>query len=82
LPIVTSTNCGAREWVVQEKNGFVVDALDIDALAEALDRLCEWAGNAEHREFSCAAVAELTLSNMASRLLALYGRLQTAGGNV
>ncbi len=82
LPIVTSTNCGAREWVVQEKNGWVVDALDIDALAEALVRLCEWAGNAKHRQLSCAAVAELTLSKMASRLLALYGRLQTVGGDV
>src|SRR5574343_1261597 len=32
LPMVTSTSCGAQEWVRPGENGWVVDAVDIDAV--------------------------------------------------
>jgi len=39
LPVVTSTKCGAAEVVREGESGFVRDALDIDGVADCLDRL-------------------------------------------
>jgi len=78
LPMVTSTTCGAQEWVRPGENGWVVDALDGQGLAGALDSLCRLVGRAEPRALARGAVEHLTLEAMAGRLLALYGSL--AGG--
>ncbi len=75
LPMVTSTTCGAREWVKPDENGWVVDALDLPDLAKRLDDLSELAGNTRARNAARDAVAALTLPAMANRLLALYHRL-------
>ncbi|HYO27317.1 MAG TPA: glycosyltransferase family 4 protein [Azonexus sp.] len=72
LPIVTSTTCGAQAWVKADDNGWVVDALDRDALATRLDDLCALAGNLAARQAARAAAEPLTLPAMADRLLALY----------
>ena len=75
LPIVTSTTCGAQAWVKAGDNGWVVDALDRDALATRLDGLCALAGNVAARQAARAAAEPLTLPAMADRLLALYRSL-------
>jgi len=75
LPIVTSTTCGAKEWVSAGGNGWVVDAVDEKALASRLDDLAALAGNAAARAASRASVEALTLAAMADRLLALYRSL-------
>ena len=75
LPIVTSTTCGAQEWVRPGENGWVLDAIDEVALAERLDDLAALAGNAEARQAARARVEPLTLTAMADRLLALYRTL-------
>jgi len=75
LPIVTSTTCGAQAWVKADDNGWVVDALDRDALATRLDDLCALAGNPAARQAARAAAEPLTLPAMADRLLALYRSL-------
>ncbi|MDC9603991.1 glycosyltransferase family 4 protein [Xenorhabdus griffiniae] len=36
LPVITSETCGGAEFIVSGENGFVCDALDISALAEAI----------------------------------------------
>ena len=75
LPVVTSTSCGAREWVVDGQNGWVVDALDAKGLAARLGDLAALAGNAEARSAARRAVEALTLPAMAERLLGLYAQL-------
>lgn len=78
LPMVTSTTCGAREWVVQGENGWVVDALDEASLTLHLDDLCDLALTDPARDAARRAVENLTLPAMAERLLALYQRLAAA----
>jgi UDP-glucose:(heptosyl)LPS alpha-1,3-glucosyltransferase len=72
LPVLTSTTCGAKEWVQPGKNGWIVDAVDEAGLAMRLDDLAGLAGDAAARIAARAGVAELTLPVMADRLLALY----------
>jgi len=80
LPIVTSQQCGAREWVRAGANGQVVDALDVAGLGAGLDWLCAAAGDAGVRAAARAAVADLTLTAMTQRLLALYEKLADGRG--
>ncbi len=75
LPIVTSTTCGAQEWVRPSKNGWVVDAVDSAELADRLDDLAALAGDPATRAAARAVAEPLTLPAMADRLLALYRSL-------
>ncbi len=75
LPVLTSTTCGAREWIRDGENGWVVDALDHQALTCRLDALAAGAGNLQMRSAARTAAVPLTLEAMAERLLALYRRL-------
>lgn len=75
LPVVTSTTCGAQEWVRSGENGWVVDAVDIDELAGRLDALAGLAGSPSARAAARAVAEPLTLPAMADRLLALYRTL-------
>jgi UDP-glucose:(heptosyl)LPS alpha-1,3-glucosyltransferase len=36
LPVITSPTCGGSEFITTGQNGYVCDALDIKALAEAV----------------------------------------------
>ena len=72
LPVVTSTACGAKEWIEDERNGWVVDALEIGDLSRALDNLAELAGSDSARAASRAVAEAYSLPAMAERLLALY----------
>jgi UDP-glucose:(heptosyl)LPS alpha-1,3-glucosyltransferase len=78
LPIVTSTTCGAREWVRAGANGWVIDALDESALAGRLDALAGLAGRELARLAARASVKSLSLPAMAERLLDLYRSLGRA----
>lgn len=80
LPVVTSTSCGAREWIVAGENGWVVDALDEKELAARLSDLVKLAGNAGRRSLARQTVEALTLEAMSIRLLALYAQLNSASG--
>lgn len=75
LPMVTSTTCGAREWVRGGENGWLVDAADVGELSRRLDDLANLAGDPAPRAAARAVAEPLTLSAMAERLLALYRRL-------
>ena len=72
LPVVTTTTCGAQEWITPGKNGWVVDALDEPGLAAGLDDLAGLAGDFEARAAARAVAEPLTLPAMAERLLVLY----------
>lgn len=75
LPILTTKTCGARDWVREGENGFLVDALDVDEMAVQLDALCSLSANPRARNEARRAVEALTLEAMAGRLLDLYRSL-------
>ena len=79
LPILTTTTCGAQDWVVEGKNGYVVTPLDIDALADGLRKLCDLAQRGDAHVAALGAVEQLGLSAMAERLIALYRGVHALG---
>ena len=79
LPIVVSRESGAAELVREGFNGYVVDALDADALAAAMTAIAR-RGPVEMSEDARASVLDLGLDAMAERLVALYRRLLAGAG--
>jgi UDP-glucose:(heptosyl)LPS alpha-1,3-glucosyltransferase len=79
LPLLTTTTCGAQEWVSPGRNGWVVDAVDEPGLTARLDDLAGLAGQPAARAAARTSVEALTLPAMADRLLALYRSLGGAG---
>jgi UDP-glucose:(heptosyl)LPS alpha-1,3-glucosyltransferase len=75
LPVLTSTSCGAQEWIRAGENGWVIDALDAAGLTARLDDLAALAGCVEARMAARAVALPLTLPAMAERLLSLYHSL-------
>ena len=75
LPILTGIACGAREWVVEGKNGLIVDPLSQNELAQALDKLIRLSMEPAAHLLARQSVEALDLPTMSSRLLALYRRL-------
>ena len=75
LPIITSLTCGIAARVTTGQNGLVCDALDVEQLAKRLDHLAA-PGTAEAMRASArAAVLDLDLESMATKLIGLYRRL-------
>jgi UDP-glucose:(heptosyl)LPS alpha-1,3-glucosyltransferase len=74
MPAIVSRQCGAAELIQEGATGRVVDALDVDALAGAMD---DMAGRAtdDMREDARASVTHLGLDAMGERLVALYRTL-------
>ncbi len=77
LPTLVSTRCGAREWIIEGTNGYVVESANIPVLAARLDDLC--ACNSDARLAARQSVDHLTLEMMSARLLALYEALLPHG---
>ena len=75
LPMVTSEGCGAKEWIEEGANGWVVDLSNTDTLAAALENLCAAAGDSAMRTCARTAVEHLDLRRMSEQLLALYQML-------
>jgi len=75
LPLLTSTTCGARELIRQDENGYVCDALDLQRLAGLLDRLAASGRAAAMRRAARASASELSLEQMAGKLVGLYRAL-------
>jgi UDP-glucose:(heptosyl)LPS alpha-1,3-glucosyltransferase len=80
LPVITSAQCGAREWINTSKNGWVVDPTDKAALSASLANLCSLAGQVEPRRRARDAVAGFTLPAMSERLLILYKNIKLSAG--
>lgn len=75
LPLITSTTCGAAELVREGGNGYVCDALDIDALARHLDTLARPGAAPAMAAAARESVAALSVATMAQRLMELYRSL-------
>ena len=75
LPVITTRQCGAREFIREGVNGYVVDAMDQPGLAQVMNVLAAPGRAAGMREAARASVAHLSLEAMAEQLVALYRRL-------
>ena len=84
LPVITSRQCGAREFIREGENGYVLDALDVAGLSQRMGVLAAPGRAAGMREAARASVAHLSLDAMAEQLLALYRQLaaQPPGGKI
>jgi UDP-glucose:(heptosyl)LPS alpha-1,3-glucosyltransferase len=78
LPAVVSRQCGAAELVKEGVSGRVVDALDVEALAHAMEDIAGRVTD-DMREDARASVTPLGLDAMGERMVALYRSL--LGGN-
>lgn len=75
LPVITSTRCGGAELVTEGINGYVCDALDLDALCCAMRQVTDKA-HCEQLSHEARRTAELyTLDAMRQNLDQLYGEL-------
>ncbi len=74
LPVVTTPQCGTAELIVEGVNGFVVEALAVDALADRLARLDVLTAHEMGRR-ARERVEGFSLQSMAERLLTLYRSL-------
>ena len=77
LPLLTSLTCGARDWVREGENGYLVDAGSEEQILEALRGLQYLAADPAAHLAARRAVEALTLPAMAGRLLDLYRGLAT-----
>jgi len=76
LPVVTTTTCGAAEFVEPGVNGTLCAAGNPADLAAQLDALCRPGAAITMRNAARASVAALDMAGMADRLLALYRHCQ------
>jgi len=77
LPVITTPQCGTAELIDEGVNGYVVDALEIDSLADRLARLDVPAAHEMGRRARKRA-EDFSLAAMAEQLLALYRSLAPA----
>jgi len=74
LPVVTTPQCGTAELIGEGVNGFVVEALAVDTLADRLARLDVLTAHEMGRR-ARERVEGFSLQSMAERLLTLYRSL-------
>ena len=75
LPVLTTSACGAGELVRAGENGYVCDAFDERALADALHRLCNREHLAAMRPAARTTAEAFSLGAMAERMVGLYRSL-------
>lgn len=76
LPVVTTTTCGAAEFIAPGMNGALCPPCDPSALAIQLDALLQAGAAVAMRNAARASIAALDPAGMADRLLALYRNCQ------
>ncbi|MBL8521564.1 MAG: glycosyltransferase family 4 protein [Betaproteobacteria bacterium] len=72
LPAIVSRDAGAQDWIVEGKNGYVVDPMDIGAMARAVEAAL---ANPGMREAARESVLPYTAATAALKYRALYQRL-------
>jgi UDP-glucose:(heptosyl)LPS alpha-1,3-glucosyltransferase len=78
LPVITSDKSGAAELVRAGENGFVCDALDVDAIARAMNALQGRTQLAAASAQARQCVLQHDLQTMSAHALALYRQLLQA----
>jgi len=75
IGVITSHTCGGAEFIEQGQQGFVCDALDIAALAEAIRRFQQPQDAHAMGQAARARVEPYTQAHLVDNLLALYRQL-------
>lgn len=75
LPVITSTTCGGAEFITSGENGFVTDALDIPALAEAISALPRQSLGSEMSAAALRRILCCTPETLSQQLTGLYRSL-------
>lgn len=75
LPVITSFTCGGAEFIQNDINGFVCDALDIRRLTEAVMAIPSQSNNNDMGMASRHRVGEATPERLSSQLISLYQTL-------
>jgi UDP-glucose:(heptosyl)LPS alpha-1,3-glucosyltransferase len=75
LPVITSTKAGAAEVIEDGVNGYVCDALDVPALARAMQALCSRERCVAMGAAARRTVEPYTFDAMSKRLIVLYESL-------
>ncbi|BEL92087.1 glycosyltransferase family 4 protein [Serratia marcescens] len=75
LPVITSTTCGGAEFITPGQNGFVTDALDVPAIAEAIRALPRQALGSSMGEAARLRIMPATPAHLSEQLISLYNRL-------
>ena len=75
LPVITSTNCGARDIARELDAGLVRDANDIGGLADAISIALRLSDQPETGQRARAIAARFDMDRMTERMLALYEKL-------
>jgi UDP-glucose:(heptosyl)LPS alpha-1,3-glucosyltransferase len=80
LPIITSSKSGTQDILRQGENGYVLDALDISALADTLSALLEPTLRTSIGQAARKTVEPMSFERMADEYLALYeGLIESSG---
>jgi UDP-glucose:(heptosyl)LPS alpha-1,3-glucosyltransferase len=82
LPVITTRQCGAREFIREGVNGYVIDVLDAAGLSRLLNVLAAPGRAAGMRAAARESVAHLSLEAMAGELVALYRGLAPASAKI
>lgn len=72
LPVITSTTCGGAEFVQAGKNGYVCDAMDINALRDAVMALPQQAIDSVMAQSARERVMASTPQRLSQQLVSLY----------
>lgn len=78
LPVITSNTCGGAEFIEQGRNGFICDALDINALTEAIDAIPQQALESSMGQIAREKVITQNAARLSQQLVELYQRLMSA----
>jgi len=79
LPVITSTGCGGAEFIENGKQGFVCDALDINALSEAVKAIPSKSQNSAMGDAARDRILPYTPQRLASELTSLYQKVLQTG---
>lgn len=82
LPVITSTKAGASEFIEAGVQGYVCDALDVGAFADAIDALKNPARCAQLGEMARVRAEAYGIQAMGAQLLRLYETLLGASAAV
>lgn len=75
LPVITSTTCGGAEFIQPGQNGYVCDALDINALRDAVMALPEQATDSRMSLAAREQVMASTPQRLSQQLVSLYQQI-------
>ena len=82
LPVITSTGCGGAEFIEAGRQGFVCDALDINALSEAISAIPLLSQHSAMGEAARRRIMPYTPQHLAQSLNSLYQQVLTSADKV